>query len=86
MKITSIRMEKIENPLTILANFSIVLDNQFAIHNISLIKGKDRNFIAFYSRRNNEGKYLNVCHPIVPEFRQYIENELLSYYENNIEE
>lgn len=83
MKITSIRMEKVESPLSILANFSIVLDDQFAIHNISLIKGKERNFIAFYSRKNNEGKYLNICHPITKDFREYIENELISYYENN---
>ncbi len=83
MKITSIRMEKVDSTKPILANFSIVFDNDFAVNNISLIEGKERKFIAFYCRANKEGKYLNVCHPINKEFREYIENELISYYENN---
>ena len=31
------------------------------------------------------GEYINVCHPINNEFRSYVENELINYYNTEIE-
>ena len=87
MTITDIKMntDNIPEYSRIIANFSVVFDNCFVIHDIVLVKGKDRNHISFYSRKNKNGEYVNVCHPINNEFRSYVENELINYYNTEIE-
>ena len=86
MVITSIKMntDNIPEHSRIIANFSVVFDNCFVIHDIVLIKGKERNYISFYSRTNKSGERLNVCHPINKEFRNYIESTLIEYYNTEI--
>lgn len=86
MVITSIKMntENIPEKPRILANFSIVFDNCFVVHDIVLMKGKERNYISFYSRTNKNGEHVNICHPINKEFRSYIESLLIEYYDNEI--
>lgn len=87
MTITDIKMntDNIPEYSRVIANFSVVFDNCFVVHDIVLVKGKDRNHISFYSRRNKSGEYVNVCHPINNEFRSYVENELINYYNTEIE-
>lgn len=87
MTITDIKMntDNIPEYSRVIANFSVVFDNCFVVHDIVLVKGKDRNHISFYSRRNKNGEYINVCHPINNEFRSYVENELINYYNTEIE-
>lgn len=87
MTITDIKMntDNIPEYSRVIANFSVVFDNCFVVHDIVLVKGKDRNHISFYSRRNKNGEYINVCHPINNEFRNYVENELINYYNTEIE-
>ena len=87
MTITDIKMntDNIPEYSRIIANFSVVFDNCFVIHDIVLVKGKDRSHISSYSRKNKNGEYVNVCHPINNEFRSYVENELINYYNTEIE-
>lgn len=87
MTITDIKMntDNIPEYSRVIANFSVVFDNCFVVHDIVLVKGKDRNHISFYSRRNKNGEYINICHPINNEFRSYVENELINYYNTEIE-
>ena len=87
MTITDIKMntDNIPEYSRVIANFSVVFDNCFVVHDIVLVKGKDRNHISFYSRRNKNGEYINVCHPINNEFRSYVENEVINYYNTEIE-
>ena len=90
MKITDIKMTKSEESyLRTVAKFDVVFDDCFAIHNISLVKrynSKENEkdlFIGFYSTKDPNGKYINVCHPINSEFRNYIEDTLIKYYNEN---
>lgn len=83
MKITNVQMEKVEDHPKVLANFDITFDRCFCVHNISLIKKEDGTvFAAFYSRKNKEGKYINICHPINSEFRKEVEDILIDCYNN----
>lgn len=86
MTITSIKMntENIPDYSRVLANFSIVFDNCFVVHDIALVKGRERNHISFYSRKNKNNEYVNICHPISSEFRKYIESTIIEYYENEM--
>lgn len=84
MKITSLKLiinEKEDSNLK--ATGRIVLDDCLAIHNLKVIAGKNRLFVAFPDRKLKE-KYVNTVHPINNEFREYIENEVLKEYHDHI--
>lgn len=85
MQITDIRMEKV-NYKKVLANFDIVFDNYFVVHNVTLVKREDESvFISFYSRVNKEGKWINICHPINKRARAEIEETLINYYNEQMQ-
>lgn len=82
MKITNIQMKIVDGYQRVLANFDITFDNCFVVHNVSLIKRDEDNsaLVSFYSKKDSEGKFKNICHPITREFRQEVEETLINYY------
>ena len=84
MKITSVRITKIEpkestNKLVAVA--SIVVDDEVAIHGIKIINGEKGLFIAMPSKRNNDGTYSDIVHPINSSAREVIQSVILDEYE-----
>lgn len=88
MKITEIRIRKMqdlpENRMR--AVVSITLEDSLVVHDLRVINGKDRLFVAMPSRKGADGAYKDIVHPISPEFRSYIENEVLAQYHRALEE
>ncbi len=60
---------------------SIVIDNDFVVHDIKIIEGSSGCFIVMPSRKTPDGKYRDVAHPLRTEVRDYISNAVLSAYE-----
>lgn len=64
----------------------VVLDDSFQIGNISVLKGKDGEFVAMPSHKTNKtgrgGKavYQDVCYPITKEFREKLNEAVLDTY------
>lgn len=82
MKITSVRVFKIEEPKGRVKGFaSIVLEDAFAVHGLQIVEGKDRMFVSMPSRKNKEDKFVNIAHPINTELRQAIEEAVLREFE-----
>lgn len=91
MKVTKI----VTNNLTprdegVCGEFSIILDNSLCIHKILVVKGKKGLFITFpntgeMKRFESAKRYVDIVHPISNSLRQYIQSEVLSYYESEIE-
>ena len=53
---------------------SVTFSNNFAIHNMKLVKLKNDDIIlAMPSRRTIEGEYLDLAHPINKEYRKSLE-------------
>jgi stage V sporulation protein G len=81
MNITDIRIRKIEKEGKMKAVVSITIDDVFAVHDIKVIEGEKGLFIAMPSRRNAEGEYRDVAHPINSETRQHLQELIMNKYE-----
>ena len=64
---------------------SITLDGTVAIHDIKVVQGDERLFVAMPSRRDDSGVYRDIVHPITPAARSQIEGSILSAYREELE-
>ena len=85
MNITDIRIRKLLNDGRLRAVVSITVDDMLAIHDIKVIEGPTRLFVAMPSRREENGTFRDVVHPISAEAREYMETAILEAYEQERE-
>ena len=80
MTITDIKVRKLLPTGRLKAIVSITIDDMIAIHDIKVIEGNDRLFVAMPSRRDDSGSYRDIAHPISFGARADIEQKILSAY------
>ena len=80
MEITETRIRKVESEGKLKAYVTVTFDNEFVVHNVKIIEGKTGLFIAMPSRKTTNGEYKDVAHPISPEFRNALQDKILSEY------
>ena len=85
MKITDIRVRRVEGDTRLKAVASITIDAAFAIHELRIIEGNEGLFVAMPSRKTTDGTFRDIAHPINVETRKMIEEVVLEAY-NNLEE
>ena len=86
MQITEIKIRKLLDTGRLRAVVSVTFDGVFAVHDIKVVQGDQRLFIAMPSRREQDGTYRDVVHPISHEFRQMTEQAVLQSYKNAVNE
>ncbi len=64
---------------------SITIDNAIAIHDIKLVQGDERMFVAMPSRREDSGVFRDIIHPISSNVREEIEKKILNAYQQYIQ-
>lgn len=84
MNISDVRIRKTMNEARLRAVVSLTVDNSLAIHDIKIIQGDERLFVAMPSRRDDAGNFRDIVHPISPEAREELEQEILSVYHSFI--
>lgn len=82
MNITDIKIRKLLSEGRLRAIVSVTLDNSIALHDIKIIEGPTRLFVAMPSRRDDNGIFRDIVHPISAEGRENIEDSILSAYQN----
>lgn len=80
MQITELRLRKVENEGKLKAYVTVTFDDCFVVHNVKIIEGKTGLFIAMPSRKTANGEYKDVAHPISPDFRNELQNKILSEF------
>lgn len=60
---------------------SVTFDNELVVHDIKVIEGKDKLFVAMPSRKTPEGEFKDIAHPINADIRKYVEEAILEKYE-----
>ncbi len=80
MKVTDIRIRKVEGEGKLKAVVSITIDGEFVIHDIRLVASEHGLFVAMPSRRTREGGYKDIAHPIKSETRCMMETMILNQY------
>ena len=84
MEITEIRIS-ISDDRKIKAYASITLDDLLVIHGIKILDGRKGVFIAMPSKRSGE-KFKDIVHPLNTDFRNQIQEKILSKYTKMIQE
>jgi stage V sporulation protein G len=80
MKITDIKIRKFfdEGPMKAVA--SVTFDDCLALHDVKVIYAKERYFIVMPSRKNPDGTYRDIVHPINSDFRRELEEAVIDAY------
>ena len=86
MNITDIKIRKVYKEGRLRALVSVTFDNVFAVHDIKVIDGPKRLFVAMPSRRDETGTFRDICHPITGKERTELEKEVVYAYEQYMQE
>ena len=84
MVITDIKVRKLFEEGPMKAIVSVTFDEQLALHDIKVISVRDKNFIVMPSRKNPDGTYRDIVHPINADFRSRLEEEVIRAYEEEL--
>ena len=84
MEITDIKVRKLFEDGPMKAIVSVTFDGQLALHDIKVINVRDKHFIVMPSRKNPDGTYRDIVHPINAEFRASLEESVLRAYDEEV--
>ena len=76
MEITDVKIRKIFDEGPMKAVVSLTFDNALALHDVKVINARDKFFVVMPSRKNPDGTYRDIVHPINAEMRQTLEEKV----------
>ena len=80
MQITDIKIRKFFDEGPMKAVVSVTFDDCLAVHDVKVIYARERYFIVMPSRKNPDGSYRDIVHPINSEFRAALEEAVIDAY------
>lgn len=84
MTITDIKVRKLMPEGRLKGVISVTFDDAFAVHDIKVVQGDERLFVAMPSRRDTNGVFRDIVHPISAAARKEIEDRILKAYEESV--
>lgn len=81
MEITDIRIRRINEDAKMRAIVSVTFDDELAVHDIKIIKGHDKLFLAMPSRKLPGGGFSDIAHPTNKSLRDKMEKAVFEEYE-----
>ena len=86
MQISDIRIRKLTTEGKMKAIVSVTFDDVFVVHDMKVIDGGDRLFIAMPSRKTGEGEFKDIAHPINAQMREVLSSAILEKYHQALQE
>lgn len=80
MQVTDIRLRKIQGNPVVKGVASVTFDNAFVVHDIKVLESKDGMFIGMPSRKDEDGNFHDVAHPLNGMFREYVSKMIIDEY------
>ena len=80
MQITDIKVRKLMQEGRLRAVVSVTIGDELAIHDIKVIEGPQRLFVAMPSRREAGGVFRDIAHPISATARKQLEDAVIAAY------
>lgn len=80
MTITDVQVRKVEEAGRMKAIASITFNDAFVVRDIRVIQGNDGYFLAMPSRKLSNGEFRDVAHPVNPQMREKITEEVLKKF------
>ena len=59
---------------------SVTIEDALAVHDIKVIEGRDRFFVAMPSRKLADGTHKDIVHPVSDQMRDQIERAVMKHY------
>ena len=84
MEITDVKIRKIMSEGRLRAVVSLTIDDMLAVHDIKVVQGDERLFVARPSRKDENGVFRDIVHPISPSARKLFEETILDAYERQL--
>jgi stage V sporulation protein G len=85
MNITDVRVRPVEKEDSKMkAVASITIDGEFVVHDIKVIESEKGLFIAMPSKKDGNGDFKDVAHPINTATRNRIQDAIIAKYEEVI--
>ena len=86
MQITDVKVRKLfSDAEPMKAIVSVTFDGQLALHDIKVIYAREKLFIVMPSRKNPDGTYRDIVHPINADFRAELENAVMKAYQDALD-
>ena len=80
MRITELRIHKVENDEKLRAYVTVTLDECLVIHGVKIIEGQNGLFIAMPSKKSSNGALRDIVHPITTDFRNELQKKIIEEY------
>ena len=84
MEITDVKIRKIMSEGRLSAVVAVTLSDMIAVHDIKVVQGDERLFVAMPSRKDENGVFRDIVHPISPAARKMLEESILEAYERQL--
>lgn len=81
MNITDVKIRKINAEGKMKAVVSVTFDDVFVVHDIKIIEGADKLFVAMPSKKTPDGEYRDIAHPINAETREMLQTKIIAKFE-----
>lgn len=85
MNITDVRVRPVEKEDSKMkAVASITIDGEFVVHDIKVVESEKGLFIAMPSKKDGNGEFKDIAHPINTATRKRIQDAVIAKYEEVI--
>ncbi len=84
MEITDVKIRRIMSEGRLRAVVSVTIDDMLAVHDIKVVQGNERLFVAMPSHKDENGIFRDIVHPISPASRKLFEECILEAYDKQI--
>lgn len=85
MEITDIRIRRMNSEGKMKAVVSVTFDDALVVHDIKVIEGQEKVFIAMPSRKTPDGDFKDIAHPINVAMREKLQSSIIAAYEASCE-
>ena len=85
MTVTEIKIRKLLDEQRLKGIVSVTFDDMFAVHDIKIVQGSDRLFVAMPSRRDDSGMFRDIVQPMTKQFRRELEDDILDAYSRELD-
>ena len=81
MEITEVKIRKVFDEGPMKAVVSVTFDNELALHDVKIVSSGEKTFVVMPSKKNPNGEFRDIVHPINSHARHMIESAVIGAYE-----
>ena len=85
MEITEVKVRKVFETGPMKAVVSITIDNEIAVHDVKIVNSGEKTFVVMPAKKNPNGEFRDIIHPINSRARAAIETAVISAYEEYLD-